>query len=68
MLLATIDVWESAGESQRCRVRVFEDSAELELCGYGRTLLTMSFDTAEEGLRYANDLRPRRLTADPKAA
>lgn len=68
MLLATIDVWESAAESRSCRLLVFEDTTELELIGFGRTVLTMRFETTEEGLRCADGLRPSRSAADPKAA
>jgi hypothetical protein len=68
MLLATVDVWEDTADRRRCRLLVFEDLTQLELVGYGRALLTLEFESVEDALRHAVDLKPHDSAVDPKAA
>ena len=69
VLIATIDVWTSSAGLCRCRVQVFDGSAEVELLGRNdRVVLSAAFPSAEDGLRYAGELQPAYLDDATEAA
>jgi hypothetical protein len=65
---ATIEVWCDRAETRVCCIQVYQDTCDVEIHSRSGSVLTLTCSSIASALDWAEQWRPVRLSAGPKAA